>query len=104
MEYGFPWFEFIGLTLTVAGMVAGVWYRLHSQIVKDRETAAKDIADVKQQNALQFGAAAAVLADFKLEVARNYATNATMREVEGRIVTEIHRLGERFEKFIDNRS
>jgi hypothetical protein len=37
VEPSFPWFEFIGLLLTGAGMLAGVWYRLHTQITTHRE-------------------------------------------------------------------
>ncbi|CAI2936174.1 hypothetical protein [Aminobacter niigataensis] len=41
------------------------------------------------------------LADFKLEVAKNYATNSAIREVEERIVVAIDRLGDRLDKIID---
>lgn len=41
------------------------------------------------------------LADFKLEVAKNYATNAAIKEVEERIVVAIDRLGDRLDKIID---
>lgn len=40
------------------------------------------------------------LADFKLEVAKNYATNSAIREVEERIVVAIDRLGDRLDKII----
>ena len=44
---------------------------------------------------------AAELADFKLEVAKHYATNTAISEVEKRIVVAIDRLGDRFDKIID---
>jgi hypothetical protein len=97
-----PWFPLIGLLLTGITMLSGVWYRLHSQINSNREHATKEAADIRQANALQFSAVYAVLAEFKLEVARNYATNAAIREVENRIVAAIERLGDRLDKFSDN--
>jgi hypothetical protein len=41
------------------------------------------------------------LADFKLEVAKNCATNTSIREVEERVVAAIERLGDRLDKMID---
>lgn len=44
------------------------------------------------------------LAEFKLEVAKNYATNTAIREVEERIVVAIDRLGDRLDKLIDGQN
>lgn len=41
------------------------------------------------------------LADFKLQVAREYATSDAIREVEERVVAAIERLGDRFDKWMD---
>lgn len=114
-EYGFPWFEFIGLLLTGAGMLAGVWYRLHTQITTHREYVlkdlakleqgfAKEIAKLDQAHSVQIAALNMVIGDFKLEVARNYATNNSIREVEQRVVDAIDRLGDRLDKFLENRN
>jgi hypothetical protein len=53
---------------------------------------------------VQIAALNMVIGDFKLEVARNYATNAAIKEVEDRIVQAIDRLGDRLDKFVDNRN
>lgn len=78
--------------LPVLGAGAALWWKLNRQI-----------DDLKSKNAAQFAATAAVIADFKLEVARNYATNSSIREVEERVVQAIERLGDRLDKFLDNR-
>ncbi len=103
-EYGFDWFSFIGLLLTGAGMLGAVWYRLHTQITTHREYAIKDLAKLEQAIGVQVAALHMVVSEFKLEVARNYATNAAIREVESRIVAAIDRLGDRFDKFSEHRT
>jgi len=92
-EYGFPWFEFISLLLAGAGMLGGVWYRLHTQITANREFASVQVAAVHM-----------IIAEFKLQVAREYATNNAIREVEQRVVDAINRLGDRFENFFENQN
>jgi hypothetical protein len=93
MEYGFDWIGFVGLLLTGAAMLAGVWWKLHQGTEK-----------LRHDNAVQFAATAHVIAEFKLEVARNYATNNSIREVEQRVVDAIDRLGDRLDKFLENRN
>ena len=41
------------------------------------------------------------LAEFKLEVAKSYATNAAIQQVEERVVSAIEKLGERFDRAMD---
>lgn len=41
------------------------------------------------------------LSEFKLEVAKSYATNTAIKEVEDRVVAAIERLGDRLDKLID---
>lgn len=79
-EYGFPWIEIASLLLPGIFALAGVWWRLQSQIT----------------------AGQAALADYKLQVAEKYATNAAIKEVEQRIVETINRLGDRVENYFDS--
>jgi basic membrane lipoprotein Med (substrate-binding protein (PBP1-ABC) superfamily) len=81
MEYGFPWLEVAGLLLPGVFALAGVWYRLHSQIIGVDKA----------------------LADYKLQVAKEYATTSAIKEVEERVVQAIDRLGDRLDKFLDQR-
>lgn len=76
-----------------AGALAGVWYRLNTQITSTREFAAKSAADARQD-----------LAEYKLQVAKEYATTSAIKEFEVRIMSALDRLGDRFENFIDNRN
>lgn len=78
----FPWLEMASLLITGFCALCGVWYRLNIQII-----AVKD-----------------ELAAYKLVVAKEYATANSIREVEDRIVGAIDRLGDRLDKFIDNRN
>lgn len=102
-EYGFPWFEFIGLLLTGAAMLSAVWYRLHTQITNNREHAANELAKQAQATSVQFQAVHAVISAFQLQVAREYATNQAIKEVESRIVGAIEKLTDRLDTLIDNR-
>lgn len=74
--------EAIAFLLPIFGAGAGVWYRLHTQIL-----------GVQRE-----------LDAFKLEVAKSYATQASIHQVEERVVQAIERLGDRLDKFLDNRS
>lgn len=104
----------IGTIVTlVLGFGAGVaaWvtalYRIGGHDTKHSETAialatageahkalAERVEGIRSKSAQE-------LADFKLEVAKNYATNSAIREVEERIVVAIDRLGDRLDKIID---
>ncbi len=44
------------------------------------------------------------LADFKLAVAKDYATNNAILQMEERIASAIDRLGDRLDKFIDTQA
>lgn len=77
-----PTFEAFLYMLPVFGAGAGVWYRINLQI-----------------NALQ-----RELDAFKLTVAEKYATQHSIQQVEDRVVQAIERLGDRLDKFLDNRS
>lgn len=83
-DYGFPWFEVVSMVVSLlipgAGALAGVWWRLQSQIA----------------------ACQASLAEYKLQVAEKYATNTAIKEVETRVVEAINRLGDRVENYFDS--
>lgn len=76
------WLQLAGLLTTGVIALAGVWYRLHSQIISVDKA----------------------LSDYKLQVAKEYATTNAIKEVEDRIVQAIDRLGDRLDKFVDNRN
>ena len=101
---GFPWIEIATLLLTGAGALGGVWYRLNNQITINREFAATELTKRSQETSVQIAAIHLLVGEFKLEVARNYATNAAIKEVEDRIVQAIDRLGDRLDKFVDQRN
>ena len=63
----------------LAGAVGGVWWRLHVNI----RSVEKD------------------LDAYKLEVAKNYATNNAISQVEERVVQAIERLGDRLDRFLE---
>lgn len=107
----------IGTIVTlVLGFGAGVaaWvtalYRIGGHDTKHSETAVALATAQESHKALAErvetirSKGAQELADFKLEVAKNYATNSAIREVEERIVVAIDRLGDRLDKIIDQRS
>lgn len=73
----------ISVLLGVLAIVAGFWYRLETRV----SSAAKEALTKAQ-------AVEAALQAYKLEVAENYAKNSFIRDVE-------HRLGERFDKIVD---
>ncbi|TGS86737.1 hypothetical protein EN817_17700 [Mesorhizobium sp. M3A.F.Ca.ET.174.01.1.1] len=61
------------------------------KIIQDR------IEDVRAKGAHE-------LAEFKLEVAKNYAGHVALRDMEARLVKAIDELGERLEKLSDDRA
>lgn len=73
--------EAVTAMIVIFGAGAGVWYRLHGQA----ESVRRD------------------LDAFKLEVAKSYATQHSIREVEERVVQAIDRLGDRLDRFLENR-
>ncbi len=69
---------------------AGMWWRIHVAIGKVRER----VDEVRGRSAHE-------LAEFKLQVAQQYATHDAIREVEERVVEAIDRLGDRVDKFLE---
>jgi hypothetical protein len=95
----------IGFGAGVAAWVTAL-YRIGGHDTKMTElTGALGIAQASHGNLAERvetirAKSAQELADFKLEVAKNYATNAAIMQVEERIVVAIDRLGDRFDKII----
>lgn len=69
---------FLTVLTLVAGAVGTVWWRLHVRIQRTADA----------------------LAAYKVEVAEKYASTASMREVETRLVEAMNRLVERFDSLI----
>ena len=90
-EYG--WIIALGgLILTGLGVYAG-WV---ARIMKGESAA--DAAKKAQETADK---AVAALAEFKTEVARDYASAKMVEQVEGRVVSAIDRLGDRLDNIVE---
>lgn len=76
--------------LTVGGSVGATWWAIHRRISAVERRA----EEIRAKGAHE-------LAEFKLAVAQNYATHDAIKEIEGRIVEAISRLGDRFDKYLD---
>lgn len=81
--------------LAIASAVGGLWWRIEAAISKVRDDGAKRVDHLSHALAEQ----ATALADYKTEVAKDYARNGYLRDVEervlkriGEVVTEIHGL------------
>lgn len=68
--------ESLAYLVAIGGALGGVWFRMYRQVESVR----------------------ADLAAFKLEVAKEYATNATIKEV----AEAINRLGDRLDRFLEH--
>ena len=98
------------LTLAITGVT--VWYNTRAQVQKNTSDM-KDVRDIlavaNAKVALALEKADEIrsrtaheLAEYKLQVAKEYATVNSIREVEERVVQAIERLGDRLDKFLDN--
>lgn len=90
MDWG-SLFTVVTTLVTVIGAVGGVWWKLHSSIQSEKET--RILADAVQS---------AQLAEFRVEVAKNYATQSSITQVEERVVQAIERLGDRLDRFLES--
>jgi hypothetical protein len=76
--------------ITISLSVGGAWWAIHRRIA----TVERRAEEIRAKSAHE-------LAEFKLAVAQNYATHDAIKEIEGRIVEAISRLGDRFDKYLD---
>lgn len=79
--------------------LAGLWWRLEAAISKVRDDAQKKIDAVTAEAQRNIDAVRADLAEYKTEVAKDYARNGYLRDLEDRVLkridgltTEIHGL------------
>lgn len=98
---------------TLAGTGIGAWvttrWRLSAAegAIVDLKTknaaiaATLDIAEKRTEEVRAKGAKE--LADFKLEVAKDYATNSAIAQIEERLITAIDRLGDRLDNHFSSR-
>ena len=95
--------------MAIAGLT--VWYNTRNQVQKNTERI-KEVSDMlsvaNAKVALALERADDIrtrsereLAEYKLTVAKEYATVHSIREVEERVVQAIERLGDRLDKFLD---
>ncbi|MAY64016.1 MAG: hypothetical protein CML29_17575 [Rhizobiales bacterium] len=100
METTITWGDlsaFLVAIVVVGGALAGIWWRIHQTISKVRDEGSAErralsarIEEVRAKGAKE-------LDTYKLEVANRYATADAIREVEGRVVEAINRLGDRLD-------
>jgi len=81
----------ISLLIVGATSLGGVWWTIHRRISAVERRA----EEIRSRGAHE-------LAEFKLTVAAKYATHEAIKEVEGRIVGAIDRIGDRFDKYLDH--
>ena len=89
-----------GTILAAAATIAGVWWRLNQSIV----ALSKELDQERQSRIQAVAVTVNLLAEYKLQVAREYATTQAIQQVEERVVQAIERLGDRLDKFLDARS
>lgn len=100
------------MILGLAGTGVGVWYNTRGQVQKNTERI-KELGDLlaiaNAKTALAIERAEEIrartaheLAEYKLQVAKEYATNQAIGVIEERIVQAIERLGDRMDKFFDS--
>jgi hypothetical protein len=73
--------------------VGGLWWRFVDPLRKRLDGLDKRIDGLEKS-----------LADFKLEVAKEYATTSAIEQVEERVVAAINRLGDRLDKLFVTRN
>ncbi len=100
---------FAMLGFAIAGIAA--WYNLRAQVQKNADRIDTQALQLTTAN-LKVGLAlekadearaktASEFSDYRLQVAREYATNNAVALIEERIVAAIERLGDRFDKYFD---
>ena len=124
----FDWEIGFGNVVTLLVMLAGGVYTYFdirarsiantAAIVDARETAEKAIAQVRAWAAeeikeakdeaaeakIRAEAANMALNEFRIEVAREYASKELIREITSNITTELHRLGDRIDSWLERAS
>lgn len=90
--------------LTVIGGALGLWWRIEAAISKARTEMNVQVAAARKRA----DDAIAQLAEYKTEVAKNYAPNGYLRDVEERVlkridgaIQEIHLMREEFGKAVN---
>lgn len=84
----------LGLAITVAGLISAWAIRINKG--ERGETSAQ-----KAHNRID--TLAQIVNDFRQEVARDYASNRMIEQMEGRLVTAIERLGDRLDRAFEVR-
>jgi hypothetical protein len=89
--------DLAGLLAAFGGAVLAVWWRIETRI-KEEGAAARAAAEAARKLAER---AAKDLGDYKLEAMARYATAATLKETEERLVLAIERLTNQMERLPD---
>jgi hypothetical protein len=89
--------QLVGPFAALAGLVSGIWYRVEGKIEKvrsDADTAIEAANDKAHANEK-------ALADFKLEVTKEYASWETVKAIETRLTERMDNLAESVMKMPD---
>ena len=70
-----PWFQVLGVLVSIAVVIGGVWWKLQNQITQNQS-----IADQR-------------LYEFKIQIAEQYVTKTGLTEQTDRLMREIEGLG-----------
>ena len=89
--------QLIGPFGVVAGLVSGIWYRVENKIEKVRSDAAAAVSAANDKA----HANETALAEFKLEVTKEYASWETVRAIEARLTERMDNLAESVMKMPD---
>jgi len=81
--------EAIVTIVALAGSVGGAWLRFEMAISAARAKSASDIAAVEKE-----------LTDFKVEVAREYARNGYIKDVEQRLIDRLSSLDGKIDRLL----
>lgn len=86
-------------------LMAGFVITVVTTIVKftDRLTKAEGALAASERAEEKADSAEKALADFRVEVARNYATSEMVKAVKNEVVDAINRLGDRFDRILEGR-
>jgi hypothetical protein len=86
--------EMLGFLGGLLSLVIGLWARLERRLRGTEREANAKIGEVEREAHAKIEGVEKSLADYKLEVAKNYASNAHLKDLEARLLDSIRQLKE----------